>query len=49
MSKGRFGVHGGQYIRRTLMNADFWELEGKPTIIIKMTRKLQPGTGGASE
>ena len=36
MSKGRFGVHGGQYIPETLMNAVL-ELE-EPTIIIKMTR-----------
>ena len=35
MSKGRFGVHGGQYIPETLMNA---VLELEEAYIIKMTR-----------
>lgn len=38
MSKGRFGIHGGQYIPETLMNAVI-ELE-EATTIIKMTRSL---------
>ena len=38
MSKGRFGIHGGQYIPETLMNAVI-ELE-EATTITKMTRNL---------
>lgn len=38
MSKGRFGIHGGQYIPETLMNAVI-ELE-EATTTIKMTRSL---------
>ena len=36
MSNGRFGIHGGQYIPETLMNAVI-ELE-EATTIIKTTR-----------
>ena len=38
MSKGRFGIHGGQYIPETLMNAVI-ELEEHITVI-RMTRNL---------
>lgn len=38
MPKGRFGIHGGQYIPETLMNAVI-ELE-EPVTITKMTRNL---------
>ena len=37
MSKGRFGIHGGQYIPETLMNAVL-ELEEAYIIITKMIR-----------
>ena len=38
MSNGRFGIHGGQYIPETLMNAVI-ELE-EATTTTKMTRIL---------
>ena len=38
MSKGRFGIHGGQYVPETLMNAVI-ELE-EAYNIIKMIRNL---------
>ena len=37
MSKGRFGVHGGQYMPETLMNAVI-EPGGKPTTTIRTIR-----------
>ena len=37
MSKGRFGIHGGQYIPETLMNAVIWSWK-KHTTITKTTR-----------
>ncbi len=37
MSKGRFGIHGGQYIPETLMNAVL-ELEEAYNRSTKMTR-----------
>ena len=39
MSKGRFGIHGGQYIPETLMNAVI-ELEEAYEFIIKMIRNF---------
>ena len=39
MSKGRFGIHGGQYIPETLMNAVI-ELEKRHISMIKMIRSL---------
>ena len=38
MSRGRFGIHGGQYIPETLMTQSLsWK---KPMITIKMTVTL---------
>ena len=45
MSKGRFGVHGGQYIPETLMNAVIG-VGGSVSITIKVDPAVSGGTVG---
>ena len=41
MSNGRFGIHGGQYIPETLMNAVHEWRNDFPTVSTRSSAKLQ--------